>query len=80
MSTRKPSSAYVTNFKDNKEYSIILKTLFSMGKKFKLKKRQLKSRTFPATFSMKNNTEKDNLKSSIIKVETFLTSFCCRYY
>ena len=51
-----------------------------MGKKFKLKKRQLKNGTFPTTCSMKNNTEKGNLKSSITKVETFLTSFCCRYY
>ena len=80
MSTRKPSSAYVTNFKNNKEYSIILKTLFSMEKKFKLKKRQLKNRTFPTNCSRKNNTEKDNLKSIIIKVETFLMSFCCLYY
>ena len=41
---RKPSSAYVTNFKDNKEYSVILKTLFSMEKKFKL--RNLKTEPF----------------------------------
>ena len=33
---------------------------------------RVKSRTFPTSCSMKNNTQKDNLKSSIIKVETFL--------
>ena len=32
----------------------------------------VKNRTFPTTCSMKNNTEKDDLKSSIIKVEAFL--------
>ena len=33
---------------------------------------RIKNRTFPTTCSMKNNNEKDNLKSSIIKVETFM--------
>ena len=33
---------------------------------------RVKNRTFATTCSMKNNTEKDNLKSSIIKAETFL--------
>ena len=32
----------------------------------------VKNRTFPTTCSMKNNNEKDDLKSSIIKVEAFL--------
>ena len=32
----------------------------------------VKNRTFPTTCSMKNNTEKDDLKSRIIKVEAFL--------
>ena len=40
---RKSGFAYVTKVKDNREYSIIPKTLFSMGKKFKLKKRQFSS-------------------------------------
>ena len=33
---------------------------------------RVKNRTLAITCSMKNNTKKDNLKSSIIKVETFL--------
>ena len=33
---------------------------------------RVKLRTFPITWSVKNITEKDDLKSSIIKVETFM--------